>query len=293
MKIATNEALFRMTCQLWKEAYCHSGETLEDLRGDVDTDAAVDSGGGDGDVLNGIREVDESFKWHPYGAFDCDKGYMVGVRLSMYGVPLHFRISISVLISNNSAGGCIATSQYYASQQQYIDRIGFRIPTQLAESIGKDLARNKDVTIKSAPPKADKATLPERKRTSKPRAIQRSLTPHFDCCPENYHDASSKNKWRPIQCFVSLTDNLQPNTGGFEAAPGFHREFWSWAENGRRLDINATVAGGVNDEKALRRSQDQTCHPRPCVGEYTHLSPSHDRELLRRVQHIPVKAGSE
>jgi len=33
-------------------------------------------------------------------------------------------------------------------------------------------------------------------------------------------------------------------------------------------------------------------HPRSCVGEYTHLHPNHDRELLKRVQHIPVPAGS-
>lgn len=33
-------------------------------------------------------------------------------------------------------------------------------------------------------------------------------------------------------------------------------------------------------------------HPRSCVGEYTHLHPNHDRELIKRVQHIPVTAGS-
>ena len=70
MKIATNEVLFRMTCQLWKEAYCHSGETLEDLSNSTIGEA-------DGNVEAGSRSDDLIFKWHPFGAFDCDKGYMV------------------------------------------------------------------------------------------------------------------------------------------------------------------------------------------------------------------------
>jgi hypothetical protein len=45
-----------MTCQLWKETYCYSG-----------------------DQSDGIVNEDEtnSFKWHPYGKFDYDRGYMV------------------------------------------------------------------------------------------------------------------------------------------------------------------------------------------------------------------------
>ena len=113
------------------------------------------------------------------------------------------------------------------------------------------------------------------KKSSRSRPIQRSLTPHFDCCPETYDDAINKNKWRPIQCFVSLTDNMHPNTGGFEAVPGFHREFREWTKNGRR---HTDEDGGQH-------------HPRPCVGEYTHINPTHDREILDRIQHIPVKAG--
>ena len=60
MKIATNEKLFRMTCQLWREAFFHNGEGLEDMESK--------------DVHEG---ADESFKWHPFEAFDCDRGYMV------------------------------------------------------------------------------------------------------------------------------------------------------------------------------------------------------------------------
>jgi hypothetical protein len=32
--------------------------------------------------------------------------------------------------------------------------------------------------------------------------------------------------------------------------------------------------------------------PRPCVGEYTHLDPTLDRDIMDRITHIPVRAGS-
>eukprot|EP00804_Cyclotella_cryptica_P001632 CCRYP_014949-RA/>CCRYP_014949-RA protein AED:0.08 eAED:0.08 QI:119/1/1/1/1/1/3/524/432 len=216
MKIATNEKLFRMTCQLWKEAYCHNGESFEEM------------------MSSSVNGRDDSFKWHPFGAFDCNKGYM------------------------------------------YIDRLGYRIPTEIAERIGQEIGENKTQT-----------------RSKKPRPIQRSLTPHFDCCPETYHDAKSKNKWRPIQCFVSLTDNLHANTGGFEAVPGFHKEFLAWTKNGRQTTSLQQNEDGKDTLKSVDGQFPSTKpHPRPCVGEYTHLHPNHDRELLQRVQHIPVQAGS-
>lgn len=205
MHIASNERLFRMTCQLWKEAYC-DGENEDDVR------------------------------WHPYGKFDCNRGYM------------------------------------------YIDRIGFRLPTKLAESIGeRRQLLNEDSTATTILDSNAKKL----KKKTKPRAIQRSLTPHFDLCPETYHDVTNKNKWRPIQCFVSLTDNLLPNTGGFEAAPGFHREFYSWVQNGRRLSSSDDSIAVEHDMSPPKQQ--------PCIGEYTHV---HDRALMKRVRHIPVKAGS-
>lgn len=229
MKIATNEKLFSMTCQLWKEAYCHGGESLNDL------------------------EAGDSFKWHPYGAFDCSKGYMVRT-ICLFGTLIR---QIYLLISFDD--------YIFPCTSKYIDRIGFRLPTNLAEQIGKDIMNEQMDKSQQQPAKK-----------SRPRPIQRSLTPHFDCCPETYHD-TNKSKWRPIQCFVSLTDNIHPNTGGFEAAPGFHREFRSWTENGRRQHTDA--------------DDDRQPHPLPCVGEYTHINPTHDREILDRVQHIAVKAG--
>jgi hypothetical protein len=103
MKIAFNETLFRMTCQLWREAYYHSGESLEDMmksRRNTHGDNATSSWGGTdenddhgmesyvqiGGVNDGADIENEmdclSFKWHPFGAFDCDRGYIVSVRLS-------------------------------------------------------------------------------------------------------------------------------------------------------------------------------------------------------------------
>ena len=76
MKIATNETLFRMTCQLWREAYCHSGEELCDL-----SDGAYD---------------DVSFKWHPFGPFDCERGYMVSKDNIVYVYAAAFQAIIQL-----------------------------------------------------------------------------------------------------------------------------------------------------------------------------------------------------
>lgn len=134
------------------------------------------------------------------------------------------------------------------SGYMYLDRVGYRLPTALAQKLG----------------------------TSKKRPIQRSLTPHLDCCPESFHE--DPHKWRPIQCFVSLTDNLQPNTGGFEAAKGFHREFDDWA---KARPATQVTKGGVTETI-----------PAPCIGNYTHIRPNEDKDIMDRVNHIPVKAGS-
>lgn len=81
MRIATDERLFRMTRQLWREAHCHAGEGLEEL-------TSASGLGEDASAASGVeedgaaRDGDVSFKWHPFGPFDVDKGYMVsGVRL--------------------------------------------------------------------------------------------------------------------------------------------------------------------------------------------------------------------
>lgn len=86
---------------------------------------------------------------------------------------------------------------------------------------------------------------------------------------------------------MSLTDNIYPNTGGFEAVPGFHREFHSWVQHGRRRIMKED-----DDDSPTKQQHQQPQHPRPCVGEYTHVHPMYDHDILSRIQHIPVKAGS-
>lgn len=195
MEIATDPTLFAMTQELWCAAFCWKGELKESL------------------------SPDEQFRWHPFGAFDYNKGYI------------------------------------------YIDRIGFRLPSEQAQMIGERL-------------------YPCRKK--KLRALQRSLTPHLDCCPDSmYTDCA---KWRPIQCFVSLSDSVEPNTGGFEAARGFHRDFDSWArERPPTITIQKDVDGRTFHEVAINA---------PCVGQYTHIRPKEDKSVMDRVTHIPVRAGS-
>jgi hypothetical protein len=204
MKIASHPKLFGATTQLWKAAYCHEGETKEDIS---------------------ASEEDQGFKWHPYGPFDCNEGFM------------------------------------------YIDRLGFRLPTALAEKLGKEVAQ--------------KELAPVGKK-KKSKALQRSLTPHLDCCPETLFSVEKEFKWRPIQCFVSLTTNLEANTGGFEAAPGFHREFHGWAANRPPSVFSKKIKGEVQ----------AIAVPAPCLGQYTHIRPKEDAAIMERVQHIPVRAGS-
>ncbi len=194
MEIATDPKLFAMTQDLWFAAYCSNGEPKESLT------------------------AEEAFRWHPFGVFDCDKGYV------------------------------------------YIDRIGYRLPSEQAQSLGELI-------------------YPSRKKKS--RALQRSLTPHLDCCPDSmYTDCA---KWRPIQCFVSLSDCSEPNTGGFEAARGFHREFDAWTKRRAPTIIKQKGTDGTIREVGLRA---------PCVGEYTHIRPKEDRDVMDRVMHIPIRAGS-
>ena len=151
----------------------------------------------------------------------------------------------------------------------YIDRIGYRLPTELAQEWGDRIHKRNTNT--------DSATVTSKKKR-KLRSIQRSLTPHLDCCPDTMYE--NTNKWRPIQCFVSLTDNLQANTGGFEAVlGGFHRNFDEWARN-------------RNIESSSDTSKSAAGPPAPCLGEYTHIRPKEDMEVMKRVCHIPVKARS-
>jgi hypothetical protein len=83
----------------------------------------------------------------------------------------------------------------------YVDRVCFRVPTPVSTMHGE----------------------------SKKKQLQRSLTPHMDCCPHNMYGKGSK--WRPIQAFLCLTDTVLADQGGFEACKGHHRDFVTWAAN--------------------------------------------------------------
>ena len=93
----------------------------------------------------------------------------------------------------------------------YLDRVCFRVPTRISELHATGTS----------------------KRCSFP--LQRSLTPHFDCCPadmdKDVQGGKAVAKWRPLQAFVSLTDTFAPEMGGFEAANGFHKGFEAWARD--------------------------------------------------------------
>ena len=102
----------------------------------------------------------------------------------------------------------------------------------------------------------------------KKRALQRSLTPHLDCCPQRLFEGI--NKWRPIQMFVALTDTMEKNQGGFEACYGHHRKFSEWVANRK---------GSNNQGEA------------PCVGAFTPIRPVEDSDVISRMQHVPCEAG--
>lgn len=156
----------------------------------------------------------------------------------------------------------------------YLDRIGFRLPTSLAEEIGMDMQKGPSATHIGG-----NLSMKKNKRKRSKLAIQRSLTPHLDNCPDTIN-SKDKSKWRPIQCFISLTDNLDPNTGGFEAVMGgFHKEFQNWAKTREKTKIRKQNGDIIE------------INP-PCIGEYTHIRPKEDGHIMKRVEHIPVRAGS-
>lgn len=127
----------------------------------------------------------------------------------------------------------------------YVDRVCYRVP----ETVSKKFSKGKKKTL------------------------QRSLTPHLDCCPhgDRFYSSDKKHpKWRPIQAFVALTDTLNANEGGFEACVGFHKQFDEWA---------VSRPAGANQAQP------------PCVGDFTPIRPIEDKDVISGFQHIPCKAG--
>ncbi|KAF0721047.1 hypothetical protein AaE_010201, partial [Aphanomyces astaci] len=106
----------------------------------------------------------------------------------------------------------------------------------------------------------------------KKKSLQRSLTPHIDCCPTNLYESGKVfPRWRPIQCITVLTPNLDPSTGGFEAVAGFHREFSSYFKGTSTTD---------------------TGRPPVCLGDFSPLRMQEDKAVIARYEHVPADAGS-
>ena len=63
----------------------------------------------------------------------------------------------------------------YTKGYCYIDRIGYRLPTKLAEQIAMANAAA-----------TNESSNKQKKKKRKNMAIQRSLTPHLDCCPDTF-----------------------------------------------------------------------------------------------------------
>lgn len=113
--------------------------------------------------------------------------------------------------------------------------------------------------------------------TKKSRPIQRSLTPHLDCCPTKLFESTKEiPRWRPIQCITVLTSNNEPNTGGFEAVPGFHKEFEAYFSQ--------------HHGSALEQANGD--RPQVCLGDFSPLRMQEDRKVIGRYQPIHCEAGS-
>jgi len=139
----------------------------------------------------------------------------------------------------------------------YIDRVGYRVPERISHLHSK---------------------------SKKP--LQRSLTPHLDCCPIDLYGNIEKidenlRRWRPIQAIVALTPNWEPNTGGFEAVPGFHKRFNEYFLGGR---------AGTTKEREIELDDPDIA--RVCVGEFSPLVPKFDHDVLSQFEHIPYGTGS-
>jgi hypothetical protein len=212
----------------------------------------------------------------------------------------------------------------------YIDRVCFRVPDDVAHLHAADpnappavaAAATVAVLLAPASPSAGgdmahapaaaspppPAPLPLGKNAQKRRRpLQRSLTPHLDCCPADYHlpiqGGKVVRKWRPIQALVALTGGqVEPQMGGFEAAKGFHLEFETWAKqraahsnggssSGKSSSSGGSTKGVSGSAGGMRVGFGQATKAAPCVGEYTPIRPHEDAAVLRRVAHVPCNAG--
>ena len=153
-----------------------------------------------------------------------------------------------------------------------VDRLCFRVPDEVSSKFGRQGGSGAKGSGKGEGEGKGKG-----KRSA---GLQRHLAPHLDCCPSTTSSSSSTTtssssssgqKWRPVQCFLALSDCLEAQRGGLEVCPGLHREFRAWA---------------------LRRAPSaSTGRPAPCVGEFTPMRPVEDADVFERMVHVPCRAG--
>mmetsp|Transcript_15369 Transcript_15369/g.46347 ORF Transcript_15369/g.46347 Transcript_15369/m.46347 type:complete len:410 (+) Transcript_15369:85-1314(+) len=147
-----------------------------------------------------------------------------------------------------------------------IDRVCVRVPTEISDALADGGSRKK-----------------------RGKGLQRALHPHLDCCPHRLYDppknswktdeANHCTKWRPIQCFVALSDATEPSSGGFECAGGYHRNFQAWAQ--RRNQPEKLKEGGAAATSV-------------CMGDFTPLIPNNpaDGAALDEFRYVPAKKGA-
>ena len=116
------------------------------------------------------------------------------------------------------------------------------------------------------------------------KRVTRCLTPHLDCCPDTIYsgvldsgDGAAGGEgppcrmWRPLQCFLCLTDSVEPDTGGFECASGYHRTFHQWKETRNGGGVGSGGGGTA------------------CKGPFSSVR---DKKICEDIQHVDVAAGS-
>lgn len=142
-----------------------------------------------------------------------------------------------------------------------VDRVCFRLPEYLSQQLGK----------------------------SSKHPLQRSLTPHLDCCPHQLFN--NLTRWKPIQCFIALTDTTEANQGGFECCKGFHKEISSWSTQRTLPTYNNSKSASTTSTTYDCSSSTPSQLDQLCVGQYTAIRSLEEADIIQRFEHIPYKAG--
>ena len=110
-----------------------------------------------------------------------------------------------------------------------------------------------------------------------------------------------------LQCLLSLSDTLEPQQGGFECVPGFHREWREYYSRQRDKMLRAkknmkqdyrhplsppASSSSSSSSSSSPRGVDCSEEPIVCVGDFSPLSSLRDAALLARFTHIPIPAGA-